>query len=304
MTLPRSVIPQRCYLITRRCSERRFFMRPDKETSNAFVYCLAVSAAKFGIGVVGFGTMSNHYHAVVVDTEGCFPAFLQYFHRIFAVHQNVFRGRWEAFWAPHEQPSVVELVRDDDLMEKLVYAITNPVKDRLVDKLEHWPGASCISALATGKGLLATRPKRYFREDGPLPSLATLELVVSPFHKSMSRLEWSQIVQQKLDLAVAKHREERISAGQRVVGAKALLSQHWNDSPSSYEPRRSMNPHVACRDKWRRIETLQRNRAFLEAYREARKAWMGGKHGVEFPAGVWAMRDFPGVKSTAPPSRA
>gem|GEM_PF-3695464 len=71
-TLP---IPRRV-TSTCRCSERRFFMRPDKETSNAFIYCLAVSAASFGIGVVGFGTMSNHYHAIVVDREGCFPDFL------------------------------------------------------------------------------------------------------------------------------------------------------------------------------------------------------------------------------------
>jgi putative transposase len=303
MTLPRAVIPHRCYLITRRCSERRFFMRPDKETSNAFIYCLAVSAARFGIGVIGFGTMSNHYHAVVVDNEGCFPDFLQYFHRIFAVHQNVLRGRWESFWASHEQPSVVELVRDSDLMEKLVYAITNPVKDRLVDRLEHWPGASCVPALATGKALVATRPKRYFREDGPMPPVATLELVASPLHQSMSPVEWSKTVQQQLDTAVARLREERIKSGQRVVGAKTLLLQHWNDSPPSYEPRHTMNPHVACRDKWRRIETLQRNRAFLDAYREARKAWLIGKQFVEFPAGVWAMRDFPGVKSAPPPTR-
>jgi len=45
-------------------------MRPDQETSNAFVYCLAVSAARYGVGIIGFGAMSNHYHAVVLDREG------------------------------------------------------------------------------------------------------------------------------------------------------------------------------------------------------------------------------------------
>jgi hypothetical protein len=29
MSLPREVLPGRTYMITRRCSERRFFMRPD-----------------------------------------------------------------------------------------------------------------------------------------------------------------------------------------------------------------------------------------------------------------------------------
>jgi putative transposase len=44
MSLPHAVIPGRRYLVTRRCSERRFLMRPDPETNNAFVYCMALPA--------------------------------------------------------------------------------------------------------------------------------------------------------------------------------------------------------------------------------------------------------------------
>jgi putative transposase len=276
-------------------------MRPDKETNNAFIYCLAVSAQRFGIGVVGFGTMSNHYHAVIVDNEGCLPDFLQFFHRIFAVHQNVLRGRWEAFWAPHEQPSVVELLRPDDLLEKLVYAITNPVNDALVDKVEHWPGAACLPSLVSGRTMVATRPRRFFRDNGPFPDSACLELSASPFHSDLLHPEWAKLVAGSVDASVQNTREMRIKSGKCVVGAKAVLAQPWHEAPESYEPRRTMNPHVACRDKWRRIEALQRNRAFLDAYREARLAWMSGGKNVEFPAGVWYLRHFPGVVCAAVP---
>jgi hypothetical protein len=34
-------------------------------------------------------------------------------------------------------------------------------------------------------------------------------------------------------------------------------------------PRRGLSPRVAAGNKWRRIEALRRNRAFLEADREA-----------------------------------
>lgn len=301
MSLPRAIFAQRCYLITRRCSERRFFMRPDKETNNAFIYCLAVSSQRFGIGVVGFGTMSNHYHAVIVDNEGCLPDFLQFFHRIFAVHQNVLRGRWEAFWAPHEQPSVVELFRPDDLLEKLVYSITNPVNDGLVDKVEHWPGAGCLPTLDAGTGLIATRPGRFFRDNGPFPDSACLELSPSPFHTEFSRAEWAKLVNDQVESSVQKTRNKRIRSGVCVVGAKGILAQHWDGAPKSLEPRRTMNPHVACRDKWRRIEALQRNRTFLDSYRDARLAWMTGAKNVEFPAGIWFLRHFPGVKCAAAP---
>ena len=52
MSLPRAILPGRCYMITRRCSERRFFMRPDRETNNAFVYCLALAARKASVSIV------------------------------------------------------------------------------------------------------------------------------------------------------------------------------------------------------------------------------------------------------------
>ena len=34
MSLPREVLPGRCYLITRRCTQRTFLMRPDAATNN------------------------------------------------------------------------------------------------------------------------------------------------------------------------------------------------------------------------------------------------------------------------------
>src|SRR5438477_220203 len=52
MSLPRLIVPGRIYMITRRCSERRFFLRPDPETNNAFVYCLALAAQTYGVKVI------------------------------------------------------------------------------------------------------------------------------------------------------------------------------------------------------------------------------------------------------------
>jgi hypothetical protein len=46
-------------MITHRCSERRFFIRLDRETNRAFVYCLALAAHKASVSIVCTGTMSN-----------------------------------------------------------------------------------------------------------------------------------------------------------------------------------------------------------------------------------------------------
>lgn len=65
MTLPREVVPDRFHVISRRCMLRKFLLRPDAETNNAYIYCLGEAAQRFGIEVVLPTMMSNHDHVVV-----------------------------------------------------------------------------------------------------------------------------------------------------------------------------------------------------------------------------------------------
>ena len=109
MSTPREVLPDRTYMITRRCTQRQFLMRPDRETNNAFIYCLAEAAARYRIEIIFTVAMSNHHHTGFHDPEGNYPAFLEHFHKFFAKCQNALRGRWENFWSS-EQTSVVRLV--------------------------------------------------------------------------------------------------------------------------------------------------------------------------------------------------
>jgi hypothetical protein len=61
MTVPRRVLPNRTYLITRRCSERRYFLRPDPQVTWIFEYLLALACERHGVELHGFVCMSNHY---------------------------------------------------------------------------------------------------------------------------------------------------------------------------------------------------------------------------------------------------
>src|SRR5262249_48959738 len=85
--------------------------------------------------------------------------------------------------------------------------------------------------------------------------------------------------------AATKRRIERTT----TLGRRRILAQHWDDRPRNPELRRQLNPSVACRDKWRRIERLQRNKFFLLLYREAFAAFRSGLAAV-FPIGTWLMR--------------
>ena len=99
MTQPREVLPGRSYLITRRCTQRQFLLRPDARTNQAVLYCLAEAAQRFEMDIYWLGTTSNHYHDGVGDPHGNYPEFIAHFHRMLAKLMNARWGRWENFWA-------------------------------------------------------------------------------------------------------------------------------------------------------------------------------------------------------------
>ena len=197
MSLPRAVVPGRCYMITRRCSERRFFLRPDPQTNNAFLYCLALAANVYRVQVMFTATMSNHHHTGIIDVRGHLPEFLAYFHKLVAKHQNALRGRWEAMWAP-EQTSVVELVDDEDVIAKMVYALSNPVKDFLIEKAHHWPGVSWLGAIVAKKPMTATKPKTFFRPDGDLPDAVSLSFHLPRGLRELPHVEFVRRLQERI----------------------------------------------------------------------------------------------------------
>jgi len=288
MTLPREVIPGRFYMITRRCTQRQFLLRPDDETNNAFLYCLATAAQRCNITVLLTCAMSNHHHTVIFDRDGTVPAFTEHFHKLLAKCQNAWRGRWENLWAS-EQACVVHLVDPDDVMHKLVYVATNPVKDRLVERVHHWPGVNGLAALLGGHTLHATRPRHFFRPNGPMPAAVTLTFTLPPELGDPESLR--NALRAQVAAIEAASAAERMRTGARVLGRRAILRQPWRAGPASLEPRRNLRPRLAARSQWARIEAIRRNRDFLAAYRDARAHWLGGAV-VPFPVGTYWLRRF------------
>jgi REP element-mobilizing transposase RayT len=84
MTPPRYNAPGTTWLVTRRCSERRFFLRPDAFVTRALLYVLGFAATLYGIEVHAAVALSNHWHLVLTDTRGRKSAFLQFVHMMIA----------------------------------------------------------------------------------------------------------------------------------------------------------------------------------------------------------------------------
>jgi putative transposase len=278
-------------MITRRCTQRQFLMRPDRETNNAFIYCLAVAAERFGVRVIFTAAMSNHHHTGIEDPLGNYPAFLEHFHKLFAKCQNALRGRWENFWSS-EQTSVVRLVDPSDILDKMVYALTNPVKDMLVDRAHHWPGASSLGVLRLGKPLVASRPRHFFRDNGGMPDVVSLSVCQPSAFKDLSAQAFAAMVEARIRAVEEASAAERHRTGAQILGRRGIITQKWSSRPASREPRRQLDPRVAARSKWSRIEALLRNRAFRDAYTAARQAFIAGVRDALFPAGTYWLRRF------------
>jgi putative transposase len=292
MSLPRQVLAGAYYMITRRCTQRQFLLRPDDATNNAYLYCLIEAALRFQIDLVMMCMMSNHHHLVIRDRFGRYPEFIEHLHRMIARSQNALRGRWENFWASG-QTSVVRLVNREDILRKVAYVAGNPVQDQLVERVHHWPGVNGFRALLSRKLVQATRPLHFFRANGPMPAKVSIELRF-PDELGDHDTLCAELESMVRDIE-RKAAEKRRRDGTRILGRAAVLKQSWKQSPETIEPRRAMSPRVAAINMWARIEALARNKAFARAYATALSLWRAGAD-VVFPAGTYWLKRFASVR--------
>ena len=126
-----------------------------------------------------------------------------------------------------------------------------------------------------------------------MPETADLEL--SPPPGFASAAEFRAL----LSAALEAREREAVGAleadGRGFLGAQRVLAQRPSSRPAPGEPRRTLNPRVAARDKWKRIEALGRLVAFLRSYRAAWTAMRRGARDVLFPAGTYWLRIAHGV---------
>jgi hypothetical protein len=174
------------------------------------------------------------------------------------------------------------------------------VKDGLVEHTTDWPGLDCLAAIDKDVPLVAERPRHFFRPDTSLPERETLIFVRPPGFEDLSHGQWFARVREAVTAVEQSAAAERQSLGRKALGAKAVLRQHWDDSPSSREPRRVLSPRVAAKNKWARVEALMRNKWFIDAYRAAREAFLRGIATV-FPFGTYWLRRFAGVRCESDP---
>ncbi|MGE0546064.1 MAG: hypothetical protein AB7O24_07400 [Kofleriaceae bacterium] len=279
-------------MVTRGCTQQQFLLRPDPETNNAFLYCLIEAALRSNVQVISAQMMSNHSHEATLDREANLVEFYQRFHAHLAKCVNMRRGRWENMWSS-EQTSVVEPLDREAWISQLVYIAMNPVRAGLVEKVHQWPGPKFVQALLNKRTLRATRPQ-FFRAGGSMPAVVEYAPTIPP-----ELGDADEVIAELRRRIAAEEAECARTRTRPVLGRRRVLRQSWRDTAMSYRTHRGISPRVASRNKWRRIERLQYNAAWLAEYQAARALWITGLP-AEFPPGTYWLARFANVQIRGP----
>jgi len=277
-------------MVTRRTIRRHHLFRPDPAIAQLYLYTLGICAQEFGMQIHSFVLMSTHEHLVLTDTNRRLSDFLRRLHRLVALGTKVLR-KWEGPVWDHERPSVVRLITERAVIERMAYVLANPVKAGLVQRAAHWPGVTVLPQQLGRRTWKVKRPDFYFDAD-KWPDEVELTLTLPP---TLQRLYTDAQIRDAVALELT-HQERLAQAevrkkGWRVLGSGRIRRVSPYRRAKSFEPIRGRDPTFAVGRGQRRafFAALAELRAFRRAYRDAFERWRAGLHQTVFPVGTWAM---------------
>jgi REP element-mobilizing transposase RayT len=285
VTAPRQIIPGQTYMVTRRVSERRFLLRPDKVVNNIVEYCIALAAKKAQVLLHCLVVLANHYHLEATDPSGNLPDFLREANRMIAQCLNRYWGRDEALWSS-DKPSVVSLVDDGSMLEKLIYITLNPVRAGLVSDYRQWPGLLYSARDWLKNPKKVKRPEFFFNATITDDSEVQLSFVPLPALANKNLALAYQTIEEAICERQRAIRAEFEKMGGKFVGIKRVLKVNPSERPTTREPSNTLRPCLSASDPRTMKKAKERLKYFRCMYREALSKLRTGID-VVFPYGTY-----------------
>lgn len=261
---------------------------------------LARAQHKYGQEIVAFCMMGNHLHLIIrVTNPYMVSCFMKYFKSESAAAINILLGRKQhTVWCKGFDSPVVLTAKD--VIDRIVYTYLNPVKARLVEKIDDYPGISSWKAFMTGH---LSKEVHWIRR-ATLTKLANLEmnnseqvelvnrlkkvnktkheLVISPYAptkvfkelKGKSNSEIKEEIVSKVRAGEENYKKEN----PHVMGSRRLRRQRIN---TPYESKREgLRSAVICSDIELRVRALVWYKTQVKL---AKDAWKNGQFGGTMP---------------------
>ncbi|MGE0710825.1 MAG: transposase [Planctomycetota bacterium] len=247
MVLPRRIVESATYLITRRCTDRRFQLLPQREVLELLWYCVAYPAELYGIQVHALVFMTNHVHLVLTDPHRKLPKFMHWFCQKVGAALNARYGQTgvTTVWESHRRYTSIRLVDADSVERQLLYTLLNPVAAGLVRTAANWRGAVTLPEHFC-RPLAVRRPGHHFRQEAKdaLPERVELTLTCPELLRERYPTDDDYRAAMASHLAAAERELQRElrAQGRRFMGLRKVLQQKPTakprHKPEAYEPLR------------------------------------------------------------------
>lgn len=290
----------------RRTTRRYYLFTPDALglIAQAFWYCLAFFARKYGILVHAALLMSTHPHLFYTDPRAEQPRFKRDFHRIFALCVKAIVG-WPAEVFDKSKGGEHEPLTPRAMVEAIAYLIANPSAAFAVRYARDWPGPK---TMAEDIGTLVVRVKRpdcYFSPNNPQwPDELELQLTMpEALEAEYGAEEARRLIAEEVRRLERKALRESKERGIAFRGVRRILRTPHTARARSYEVFGSLNPRFsAAGDREAARQRVAELRAFDADYDRALARWTAGerRHDI-FPHGTWWMRVHHGARCRPPP---
>jgi hypothetical protein len=296
---PRWLRPEAAYCEVQRTVDRQFFFAPNKAIRNIIGASVGRAQRKYPVKLYwadfninhkqsGRAALSNspeHIENLVNFDKLC--------NSLIARGINQYMGREGAMFSTRNRSE--EAIDDLSLEQQLFYAVTNPVKDGLVERVAHWKGFSSYEQLATGKverfsyinwtawhragGTHSKKPPEMFTEwvEVNLSPLPSWEGMVEHKRQALFRRRVRELEQH--------YRAERKRNGGRAMGPRRLAKVDPRHRPKRPPKKSGRQPLCHASTLEGAIEYRKQYRAFLDQYYYASGLWMEGVVDAPFPVG-------------------
>ncbi len=295
---PRWLKADSAYAQTQRTVDRQFLFKPDPAIRNIIGASAARAQQDHPVTIYYLEFNINHEQCGIAalsssreDLDNLIN-FKRTFHRLIAGEiNNLLDREGSVFSTPSRN---VECLDNASLEQQFFYAMTNPVKDGLVDRIAEWGGFSSYSALARGEietytyidrtawhnagGKRSKKPLQAFvktirLEYTPLPSLAKMKPGQRQAH-----------IRRECRTLEKAFREERQRTGQPAMSRAKMDKLDHRDRPKT-RAKRTKKPlcHASTQEA---ADAYKREiKEFLTSYKIASAAYRSGAWETEFPLG-------------------
>ena len=288
--------PEAAYCEVQRTVDRQFFFAPNENIRNIIGASVGRAQRKYPVKLYWIDFNINHKQsgrAALSDNPEHIENLVNFdrlCNSLIARGINRYLGREGAMFSTRNRSE--EAIDDLSLEQQLFYAVTNPVKDGLVDRVAHWKGFSSYQQLATGKveRFSYINWSAWHRTGGGKPPEAFTELVevrLSPLPawERMAEHKRQTLFRRRVRQLEQLYRTEREQEGKRAMGPKRLAKVDPRDRPKRPHQKQGNQPLCHASTPEGAMEYKRQYRAFLEQYYYASGLWMEGVLDAPFPAG-------------------